>query len=112
MENTLQAEEQKAQDRRRSSRVFVPVPLLVSGQGADGKPFQEETHTLRVNANGGLMAMVTPVTPGQTLTVTNRTSQQQHTCRIVYVGPEKSHKIEVGIEFTKPAPDFWGPAGE
>ncbi len=94
-------------DRRRSDRVFIPVPLVVSGEGADGKAFEEETHTLRVNSTGALIALGAGVRVGQNITVLNRRTDRAQPCLVAYVGAAGPRKPEVGVEFTSAAPGFW-----
>src|SRR5690348_17760655 len=43
--------------RRRSMRVLLSVPIVVSGKDADNKGFTEEARTLVVNAHGALIAL-------------------------------------------------------
>jgi hypothetical protein len=45
------------QNRRRTQRVVMRVPVRISGQNSAGSQFQEETHTLAVNANGALVVL-------------------------------------------------------
>jgi hypothetical protein len=47
---------------------------------------------------------------GQALTLRNSQTGEEASCRVVYVGPHQLDKKEVGIEFTKPCPRFWGVA--
>src|SRR6267378_8045962 len=94
--------------RRRSQRVIVSVPVTVSCEGGNrDAAFQEETQTLVVNAHGAMVALAAKVVKGQTLRLMNRATQQDLTCKVVYIGPATGGKIQVGIDFTSTSPDFW-----
>jgi hypothetical protein len=94
--------------RRRSQRAILSLPITVRTVG--GPPaavFEESTQTLVVNAHGALIAIAGKVEKGQKLRLTNRTTQQQLPCRVMYVGPVSGGKAQVGIEFDESSPDFW-----
>ncbi len=93
--------------QRRSQRLLLKIPVLVKGLKAGKDPFQEESHTMVVNAHGALFMLATEVRNGQELVLRNRTTQDEQTCKVVYLGPVDSGKVQVGIEFTQPAPSFW-----
>lgn len=93
--------------RRRSMRVLLSVPIQVSGKGADGKDFKEETRTLVVNAHGALISLAARVVAGQIITVANKATQKSLDCRVVYLGNPQAGKTQMGIEFVKPSASFW-----
>jgi hypothetical protein len=93
--------------RRRSMRVLLSVPIVVSGKTADNKDFQEETRTLVVNAHGALISLAAPVEALQTITLSNKATQQSAACRIVHLGNPQGGKAQVGVEFDKPNAKFW-----
>ena len=92
---------------RRSMRVLLSVPILVTGKTAKGADFQEETRTLVVNAHGALISLAAGVATSQKITVTNPATQQTSECRIAYVGASTAGKSQMGIEFVTPCPSFW-----
>ncbi len=108
MGNSALDAQKKEDDRRRSSRVIVPVPVLVVGQGTNGHAFEEDTFTLRVNENGGSIALAASVRMGQRIKVTHRKTNLTAECKVVYLGPKHEKKLEVGIEFVEGPPNFWG----
>lgn len=112
MPPVLPKEEKKAAwtpdpGRRRSMRVLLSVPIQVSGKGVDGKPFNEETRTLVVNAHGALISLAARVAAGQSITIANKATQQSQESRVVYLGNPQAGKTQMGVEFTKPSPSFW-----
>jgi hypothetical protein len=93
---------------RRSQRVILSLPVTVRTEsGPRDASFEEETQTLVVNAHGALVAIAGKVEKGQTLRLTNRTTKEELSCRVMYVGPVSGGKGQIGIEFHKPSPDFW-----
>src|SRR5580704_15529663 len=93
--------------RRRSMRVLLSVPIVVSGKSAENQAFTEEARTLVVNAHGALIALATRVVPNQEITIANKATQKSLDCRVVHVGNAQGGKIQLGVEFIKPSPTFW-----
>jgi hypothetical protein len=94
-------------DRRRSRRWVLDISVYVYGHGPEKEPFHEEAHTLHVNANGALLLLSAPVHKGQKLLLTNRTTQQEQDCRVVFLGAKRSRTVEAGIAFPEANPEFW-----
>ena len=94
--------------RRRSLRVPLNVPVVLSGIGTDGKKFEEETRTLVVNAHGALTAITTLLRADQEITITNKLTRKSQLCRIVFTGNVQAGKTQMGLEFVKATPTFWG----
>jgi hypothetical protein len=94
--------------RRRSQRVILSTPVSVRTEDAPkSASFEEKTNTLVVNAHGALVALAGKVKRGQKLKLTNVSTHAEELCRVVYLGGATDGKIQVGVEFLKPAPDFW-----
>ncbi len=93
--------------QRRSERIILDVPILIRGEAADKKIFQEETFTLIVNAHGAQLMLETKVTLGQRLVVLNPNNWDEREGKVAFVGPPYAGLARVGIEFTRPAPEFW-----
>jgi hypothetical protein len=94
--------------RRRSQRVIVGVPIVVASSGGTKEAtFEEETQTLVVNAHGAMVALSAKVVKGQMLRLRNRATQEELACKVVYLGPPSGGKVQVGVDFTSSAPDFW-----
>jgi hypothetical protein len=94
-------------NRRRSQRVLLRIPIQVIGQSPDKKPVSEMTHTAVVNAHGGLIYLSLKVTVGQAIILKNPETDEEQLCRIARADPAPDGRTEVGIEFVKPAPNFW-----
>ena len=105
-----QAMEERAIERRRSSRQCVYFPLFVYGHTSSDEPFYQETNTLEVNANGGLLHLdeAANVRRGQKLLVMNRLTKEEQECYVVTLKrrPRRAD-LRVGVAFAKEAPEFW-----
>lgn len=95
-------------ERRRSSRSSVYVPVFVYGYASKDETFYQETNTLQVSANGGLLRLDANVQHGQKLLVVNRVTQEEQECYVVTLAKRPKHEeLRVGIAFAKSAPGFW-----
>ena len=94
-------------ERRRSPRRRAHVPIYVYGHTPPQQPFHEEAYSAVVSALGGLLVMSSTVRPGQTLLLTNKVTQKEQECRVAYVGGRDPQSVEVAVEFSDLAPDFW-----
>lgn len=94
-------------ERRRSQRVLLRIPIAVIAPGPDKQMVREQTNTLVVNAQGALINLALPVRVGQVVILQNPETSEEQSCRIIRVNPAREGKSEVGIEFLKAAPNFW-----
>ena len=67
--NPSNSRSQPHTQQRRSQRILLSVPILVSGQHANGSPFSERTKTQVVNPHGALIRLREPVLTGQKLRI-------------------------------------------
>src|ERR1700688_23974 len=93
-------------DRRRGCRVALATPVFVYGWLAD-EPFSENTETLNVSANGGLIPLSGTVVLSQELILTNLQTNEDLSCRVVRSTQTEDGKIVVGLEFLQALPKFW-----
>jgi len=94
--------------QRRSQRVMLNASIIVETRGRDNKLVSEQTRTVVVNAHGGVILLGLTVSMGQLLTLRNSQTGEEASCRVASVSPHLLEKKEVGVEFTKPCPRFWG----
>jgi hypothetical protein len=99
--------EKEPEELRQSRRAVHRVPVLVYGSDSERQPFHEETYTLDVNDRGCLLSLATVVSSGQRLVLTNTQNQAEHECRVIHVGKRVNGKAHIGVEFLRPAPEFW-----
>ena len=93
--------------RRRSQRVLMQVAIRIRGVGAQGQNFEEFTETLAINAHGALVLLSARITSGSVVQMRHNKTEEEQECHVVFLGPVRSGKAEVGLEFSVPRPAFW-----
>ena len=93
-------------ERRRTHRIQIMMPVIVRGKNGN-HPFQEETHTLSVNANGCMVRMQTHVVRTQHVSLLNPKTAEELPCTVSFLGQKHGTRIEVGLEFVEASPLFW-----
>jgi hypothetical protein len=93
-------------DTRRSKRVYISMPVIVKGHKGSA-PFEEQTATDAVNAQGCLVRLANAVDRGQKLSLRNSKTNEEIECRVVYLGQSDGGKTQAGLEFTRTAAYFW-----
>lgn len=92
---------------RRSERILLDIPVVICGQAEGDGAFREETFTMVVNAHGALIVLETKVSKGQKLLLMNPTNWDEREAKVSFVGPAYAGLSKVGVEFTRPSPEFW-----
>lgn len=85
----------------------MQVAVRIRGNDAEGKAFEEETDTLAINAHGALILLSTRVTSGGKLLLWHQRTKEEQECHVVFLGPVRNGKAEVGLEFSESRPAFW-----
>lgn len=93
--------------KRRSQRVLMQVPVRLLGANAQGASFEEETETLAISAHGALVLLQTRLTSGSKVVLQHKKTLEQQECHVVFLGPVRGDKAEIGLEFSAPRPQFW-----
>jgi PilZ domain len=93
--------------RRKTQRVLMRVPIRVSGHNMLASQFDEQTHTLAVNAHEASILPSTSVKNGQWLKLVNVTTGDKVECIVAYVGRRQADRVEVGVSFILANPRFW-----
>src|ERR1700680_1628113 len=100
-----------------SEAVSLEVPVKVYGSRVTdvarsttphSEPFEEQTTTMIVFPEGGVLKMLQVVSVGQMLVLANLKSRQDAICRIVKVRAYSSSASYVEVEFTNSQPGYWG----
>jgi periplasmic protein TonB len=84
------------------------VTEVVRGIAPHTEPFEEQTSTMIVFPQGGVVRMSTTVNVGQMLVLTNLKSRQDAICRVVKVRTFTNLQGYVEVEFTHAQPGYWG----
>src|SRR5580658_6520555 len=101
----------------RSDAVSLDVPVKVHGSRVTEvvrgitphtEPFEEQTSTMIVFPQGGVVRMSTAVTAGQMVVLTNLKSGHDAICRVVKVRAYAASQSYVEIEFTNRQQGYWG----
>jgi hypothetical protein len=93
--------------RRRSQRVLMQVGVRIRGTDSQSKPFEEEAVTLAINAHGALISLKNRLTSGAKVKMRHNMTEEEQECQIVFLGPVREGKAEVGLEFSESRPAFW-----
>ena len=104
-ENVLQ--NRTNNEKRRSERVKLTVPVLVTTATVDGREVQEITETAIVNAHGGLFRSTMEFLVAQPLVLTNLNTNIKESARVVHAEALQSGGFGVAFEFDNAAPEFW-----
>lgn len=93
--------------RRRSERVVLRVPVILSTIMPEGKRISIECHTLVVNAHGGLLDVGIELIRGQIIRLGNLTTEIVATGRVLRVEKSEEGRFAIAFEFESPSPHFW-----
>ena len=93
--------------RRRSQRVLMQVAVRIRGNDTQGNQFEEEASTLAINAHGALVQLQARLTSGSKVLMQHKHTQEEQECQVVFLGPVRSGKAEIGLEFSLACPTFW-----
>jgi hypothetical protein len=99
---------EELRNRRRSDRFKVRTPVVVRKQAANKRTVSENTEALVISVHGAMVLLAGDVTVGEFVTLENPTTKQDVLARVTNLGPKIMGKTEVGLEFIKPSPTFWG----
>ena len=94
-------------NRRRSKRVLLRVPVLLSAVLPGGKPISIQAHTLVVNAHGGLLDIGMELLREQKIRLSNLKTEMVTSARVVRVEGSDEGRFSVAFEFDVPSPYFW-----
>jgi hypothetical protein len=95
-------------EARRSSRVFLRVPLQIFEPGTNKRFVVGDAYTVKVSLWGGLLALDSSFNQEQKLLLVNPATGESKESHVVYLGPLHGNKRLVGVEFLESAPNFWG----
>lgn len=87
---------------RRSSRINLRVPVIVSGKFQDGQPFSEDTFILSISKYGARLTSRLPLKMGMQVKVQPKNGKQSAIFRVAWLGREDTPRAgEAGIEYIK-----------
>lgn len=108
MNQEISTESTEGANRRRSERVMLKVPVLLSLSSREGLVTEETTSTRVVNAHGGLLGLQMEISAGQQFLLTNSKTGVARECTVVRTQPAPGARgLLVAFQFATPAPNFW-----
>jgi hypothetical protein len=85
----------------------MQVGVRIRGTDSQSKPFEEEAVTLAINAHGALLSLKNRLTSGTKVKMRHNMTEEEQECQVVFLGPVREGKAEVGLEFSESRPAFW-----
>ena len=99
----------RSEERRRSVRVLLRIPVRVRGESRAGQPVDEAAETLAVSRHGALVKTTTGLRPDSEVRVENPDNHQSATFRVVWT---KAKPLDgawhAGLELMAGKPTLWG----
>lgn len=96
-----------AEERRRSQRVMIQVPVSVSYAVA-GQTVTVRAHTVSVNDHGAMLLCSRSFDSGLKLELQNDRSRQRIAGRVTRNPHDTPEGFLIPVEFDAPTPGFWG----
>jgi len=94
------------EDRRRSQRVVIRVPVTLQWEVA-GQKVKFQAATVSVNDHGAMLACPRNVAGDATFELQNDRTHEKVNCRVTRTPVDTAEGFMVPVEFTTAAPDFW-----
>ncbi len=98
-----------ASNRRRSTRLDLALPVVISGRDAKGEPFRDETQTETVNLHGAKVRTSREILVGMLVTVENPIlgAVEKAVCVRIYPGTPGEAAHSVALQLVRPG-NIWG----
>lgn len=110
---TLSPEQSPAKSKnfsaRRSKRVNLAIPIILSGTDSSGNPFQESTRTIIVSKHGAKIKAAKELALGALVTIENQSLGLATKATVISIGKRqyRGDPVEVGVQLTQ-AGNVWG----
>lgn len=85
----------------------MQVAVQIRGHDSLKRKFEESTETIAINAHGALILLAANVAAGDQVILRHLRTEDEQECVVVFLGPARGAKIEVGLDFCAPKPTFW-----
>ena len=92
---------------RRSDRIYLRLPIQVTGTDCNNFAFADRTETLVLSAHGALILLKRALVPEQELTLRFPATQREAGVRVVGQIGEMDEGICYGVEFLDPGINLW-----
>lgn len=96
-------------NRRRSTRLDLVIPIVLSGRDAKGEPFRDETQTDTVNLHGAKVRTSREILVGMLVTVENPIlgAVEKAVCVRIYAGTPGEAVHSIALQLVRPG-NIWG----
>ena len=85
---------------RRSTRIYIRVPVTLSGKLPSGKAFSEDTYILSISKYGARLQCLQPLKVGMQVTVQPKRGNVSALFRVAWTGTVNTPREgEIGIEY-------------
>jgi hypothetical protein len=95
-----------AEDRRRSQRVFIRVPVTILTT-ENGQPVRTSGKTIEVNAQGAMVACSRSFDSSTNMEMLNERTGEKIALRILRAPRESAEGFLIPVEFIAPSTNFW-----
>jgi hypothetical protein len=94
---------------RRSTRLSLAIPIVISGKDAEGREFKESTRTLIINKHGAKVWTTHHSPMGAEVVVENKALGAMAKANVVWIGgkPATGGPHQMGLQFVE-AQNIWG----
>jgi hypothetical protein len=94
------------EDRRRSQRVVIRIPVTLQWE-VSGQKVKFQATTVSVNDHGAMLSCPRTIAGDATLDLENGRTHEIVNCRVTRTPVDTAEGFMVPVEFTTAAPDFW-----
>ena len=94
------------EDRRRSQRVIIRVPVTLQ-LTKNGKVFMVSAYTIAVNIHGAMIICPESVDSETTVEIINDRTRERASARVTRTPRQSAEGYLIPLEFYKPFPMFW-----
>ncbi len=95
------------ESRRKSERIYIVLPIRVTGQDVSGEAFEEDTRTRNISGFGASIFLSRQLRPGQEIVISRENESRRATCRVVYEMERREGTHIYGLAFVDPNVDIW-----
>ena len=116
--NTIPPSEETVAKLQPLASGATPLALEIAVNVAGARPasasagqrdlFSEDTATVLISENGAVVRLAAAVVTGQLLFLTDKRTNSEMVCQVVRKRIFRPMECYVELEFTEPAPNFWG----
>lgn len=92
---------------RRSTRLYISIPIVITGKDVNGKEFQENLRTLVVNKHGAKIMTAQQLSMGTEVFIENRLLGAVAKANVAWLGEKRDAGTEVGLQLAE-AKNIWG----